>query len=63
MDFEEIARMQNRKVALNLSFPMSLIAVIDRYCEWKMWSVSDGITHLIREGLKREAEAQKAKGK
>ena len=61
MDFIERQTLRSRSVATQISMPLTLWEIVDRYSDSKQISVSIAITHLVRQGLRREAEEQKAK--
>jgi hypothetical protein len=61
MDLEEIIGMSKRMAAINASLPLTLLTVLDRFADATGMTVSQAIAHLLRQGLRREAEEVKAK--
>lgn len=59
MDFQERESLRKRHMNLTVYIPMTLVEVIDRLADSREWSASQTLEHLIRTGLRAEAEAAK----
>ena len=56
MNFEERESLRSRRVSFTVSVPITLAEILDVFAEARGMTTSTALAHLIRQGLRREAD-------
>ena len=56
MNFEERESLRARNVGFTASLPITLVEILDRFADARGMTTNTALAHLLRQGLRREAD-------